>query len=72
MFHEENKSLFFDVLKNGQIFPSKVYHFLYDKRLFLVEKWGTLERARRYVCKNLSNLDRQDSIRFDIYQVAYK
>ena len=37
---------------------------------FLVEKWGTLERARRYVWKNLSNLDCQDSIRFNIYQVA--
>ena len=38
---------------------------------FLVEKWGTLERARRYVCKNLLNLDCLDSIRFDIFQVAY-
>ena len=28
----------------------------------LVEKWGTLERARRYVCKNLLNVDCQDSI----------
>ena len=36
---------------------------------FLVEKWGTLERARRYVCKNLLNLDCLDSIRFDIFQL---
>ena len=27
---------------------------------FLAEKWGTLYRARRYVCKNLLNLDCQD------------
>ena len=39
---------------------------------FLVEKWGTLERARRYVWKNLLNLDCQDSVRFNIYQVASK
>ena len=35
---------------------------------FLVEKWRTLERARRYVFKNVLNLDYRDSI----YQVAYK
>ena len=39
---------------------------------FLVEKWGTLELVRRYVCKNLLNLYCQDSIRFSIYQVSYK
>ena len=37
---------------------------------FLVKKWGKLERARRYVYKNLLNLDCQDSIRFGIFQVA--
>ena len=58
-----------------QIFSSKVYHFQYDHRYhftILVEKQGTLERARRYVCKNLLNLDYQDSIRYDISQVTYK
>ena len=39
---------------------------------FLAEKWRAIERARRYVSKNLINLDSQDSIRFGIYQVAYK
>ena len=39
---------------------------------FLAGKWRTIERARRYVYKNLLNLDSQDSIRFGIYQVAYK
>ena len=37
---------------------------------FLVEKWETLERERRYICKNLLNLDFQDSICFGIFQVA--
>ena len=31
---------------------------------FLVAKWETLERARRYYCKNLLNLDCQDSFCF--------
>ena len=39
---------------------------------FLVEKRGILERARRYGCKNLLNLDCQDSIRFGICLVVYK
>ena len=39
---------------------------------FLVEKWGTSVGARRYTCKNLLNLDCQDSIRISIFQVAYK
>ena len=61
MCYKENKSLFFDVMKKGQIFPGNVCHFQYDYRFFLVEKWGTLERARRYTCRNLLNLDCLDS-----------
>ena len=30
MYYEGNKSLFFDVMENGQIFPSKVCRFKYD------------------------------------------
>ena len=37
---------------------------------FLVEKWGTLDGARK--CENVLHLDCQGSIRFGIYQVAYK
>ena len=37
---------------------------------FLVEKWGALERVRRYIYKNLLNLNCQDSIHFGIFQVA--
>ena len=39
---------------------------------FLVEKWGTLERAKRYVCKSLLDLDCQGSIRLGMFYVAYK
>ena len=39
---------------------------------FLVEKWATLECGRRDDCKNLLNLDCQDSIRFSVYQAAGK
>ena len=77
MCYKENKTLslyiyFFDVMKNGHIFPLKVSHFQHFTDSFLVEKWGTLERARKYVFKNLLNLDCQGSIRFGIFQVAYK
>ena len=54
MCYKENKSLF---LRRHEKF-------------FLVEKWGTLERAWRYACRNLLNLDCQDSIHFDIFQVG--
>ena len=37
---------------------------------FLLEKWGILEVARRQDCKNLLNLGCEDSIRFEIFQVA--
>ena len=41
-----------DVMKNGQMFSSKViFNMIADS--FLVEKWGTLERARRCICKML-------------------
>ena len=57
-------------MKNNQIFSSKVYHLLYDYRLFLVEKWGALEVEKKYEWKNLLNLGCQDSNRFGIFQVG--
>ena len=38
----------------------------------LVEKWGTLERAKRYVCESLLDLHCQGSIRFGIFHIACK
>ena len=35
--YKENKSLFFDVMKNGQMFPSKVVIFDMITDYFLVE-----------------------------------
>ena len=49
---------------------SFIFNLITDS--FLVEKWRILERARRYVWKSVLNLDCQDSIRFNIYQVANK
>ena len=59
-------------MKNDQFFPSKVCHFQYDHRFIFSRKWGTLERAKMYVCKSLLDLDCQGSIRLGIFYVAYK
>ena len=69
MFYKKNKSLFFDFVKNYQIFPSNDFHFRYDHSLLFRREMETLEVARRYDWKNL-NLGCQDSIRFRILQVA--
>ena len=45
----ENKSFFFDAMKNGHIFPSKVCHFQYDNR-FLFSK----EMRNIRTCKEIS------------------
>ena len=70
--YKESKSLFFNVMKNSQIFLQKfdIFNMITDS--FLVEKWGTLEPARKHVCKNLLNLDCQGSIRFGIFPSCLK
>ena len=72
MCYKKNKYLIFDIMRNDQIFPSKACHFHMITDSFLGEKLGTSERTRRYVGKNLLNLDCQDSIRFAMFQAAYK
>ena len=42
MYYQENKSLFFDVMKNGQIFPSEVFHFQYDHILLFSREMGNI------------------------------
>ena len=42
MCYEENKSLFIDVMKNNQMFPSKVCHFRYDHRFLLSREVGNI------------------------------
>ena len=51
-------------LKIKPRFPRKYFIFNRITDSFLVEKLGTLEHARRYVCKNVLNLNCQDSICF--------
>ena len=47
-------------------------NFTDDHRFLCSREMGKLKRVKRYVCKNLLNLDSQDSVRFDIYQITYK
>ena len=53
----------------ANIFSLKVCHFQYDHWLLFSTEMENIN-ARRYVCKNLYNLDCQDSICRDIFQVA--
>ena len=66
--YKESKSLiFFFFFWCHQTWPNvsfKSLSFSIYGRLFLVEKWRTLERARRYANKMLLNLDCQDSFLF--------
>ena len=45
---------FFDVMKNGHIFPSKVYHFQYDHRFFFSRKIGNI-RTYKEVLLQMKN-----------------
>ena len=47
VLQEKYISYFFGVMKNDQIFPSKVCHFQYVRDSLLVEKLETLEVVRR-------------------------
>ena len=42
MRYNKNESLFFDVMKNGQIFPSKVCYFQYDSRFLFCREMGNI------------------------------
>ena len=57
--------------KTAKLFLQKLITFNIITDSFLVEKFVKLEHVRRYVCKNLLNLDYLDSIRFRIFQVSY-
>ena len=70
MFYKENKSVFLTSWKMAEFFLQKFVIFNMITDDILVEKRGTLERARRIVWKSLLNLDCQVSIPFDIFRVA--
>ena len=57
--------------KTAKLFLQKLITFNIITDSFLVEKFGKFEHVRRYVCKNLLNLDYQESIRFGIFQISY-
>ena len=72
MCYKENLFFFLTSWKMAKFFLQKFVIFNTIVDSFLEEKQGTVELARRYVCKNLLNLDCQDSTRCGILQVAYK
>ena len=72
MCYKENLFFFLTSWKMAKFFLQKFFIFNTIVDSFLEEKQGTVELARRYVCKNLLNLDCQDSTRCGIHQVAYK
>ena len=53
MSYKENKSLFYDVMKSGPIFPSKVCHFQCDRRFHFSRK---MENIRTFVEVRLQKL----------------
>ena len=67
MLYEENKSLFFKVTKNSQIFP--VCHFQYDHRFLFSREMQNIRRYKEIRLQNLLNLDCQNSIRFGIVKL---
>ena len=71
MRHKENL-YFLTLQKMPKFFLQKFVIFNMITDTFLIEKRRTLERARRYLCKNLLNPDCQNSIRFGIFQIVYK
>ena len=56
-------------MKNGRIFPLKVCHFQYDHRLLFSREMGNIRTCKEYVCKNLLNLDCQNSICFAFFKL---
>ena len=54
MYYWEYKSLFFDVTKNGQIFPSKVSHFQYDHRFLLSREMGNIRTCKEVRLRKLT------------------
>ena len=67
--YKENKSLFFDVMKNGLIFPSKVCHFQCDHRFLFSREKGNIRACKQVRLQNLLNLDCQDSICFAFFKL---
>ena len=58
---------FFDFIKNGQIFPSKVCYFQYGHRFLFSRVMGNIRMYKEYVWKNLLKIAGKTSIIFSWY-----
>lgn len=64
------KIYFFDIMKNGQIFPSKVCDFQYDNKFPFSRKMENIKGSKEVRLLKLRKRGYQDSIHFEIFQVA--
>ena len=46
MCYKESKCLFFGVMKNGQVFSSKVCHFQFDHRFLFSRELGNIRTCK--------------------------
>ena len=72
MCYKKNESVFLTLWKMAKFFFQKFIISSMIAYSFLIEKWGRLDNARRYDCRNVLNLGCQDSICFGIFQVILK
>ena len=63
------KNLYFCRYEKWPNFSFRSFFFQYNQRFLFSREMGNI---RKYVCKNLLNLDCWDSICFAIYEIAYK
>ena len=66
MCHNENKCLFFDVMKKRQYFPSNVCH--YDNRLVFSSEIRNIRSCKEVGLQKLVKCE--DSVLFGIFQIA--
>ena len=65
--YKKNKSLFFDAIKNGQIFPSKVWCFQYGLRFTFSRELGNIRTCKEARLQEPIKFRLRDSIRFSIF-----
>ena len=65
--YKKNKSLFSDVIKNGQIFPSKVWHCQYGLRFAFSRELGNIRTCKEARLQEPIEFRLRDSIRFGIF-----
>ena len=53
--YKEKKYLFFDVMKNDHIFPSKVWHFQYDHRFLFSREMRNIRTYKKARLQELIN-----------------